>query len=57
MEQNQNLENSGPGDARAVPRGVCVAHLGEAEALADAGIPEILITSELVGPNKAERHQ
>ncbi len=40
---------------RAGATGVCVAHLGEAEAMADAGIPEILITSELVGPGKVER--
>ena len=40
---------------RAGAAGVCVAHLGEAEAIADAGIPEILITSQLVGPRKVER--
>ena len=35
--------------------GVCVAHLGEAEAMARAGIPGILITSAQVGPRKIER--
>jgi D-serine deaminase-like pyridoxal phosphate-dependent protein len=40
---------------RAGATGVCVAHLGEAEAMADAGIPAILITSQLVGPSKIER--
>jgi D-serine deaminase-like pyridoxal phosphate-dependent protein len=40
---------------RAGARGVCVAHLGEAEAMADAGIPGILITSQPVGPGKVER--
>jgi D-serine deaminase-like pyridoxal phosphate-dependent protein len=35
--------------------GVCASHIGEAEAMADAGIPGILVTSELVGRNKIER--
>jgi D-serine deaminase-like pyridoxal phosphate-dependent protein len=35
--------------------GVCCAKLGEAEALADGGIADILITSELVGEPKIER--
>jgi len=35
--------------------GVCASHMGEAEAMADAGIPGILITSEMVGRNKIER--
>jgi D-serine deaminase-like pyridoxal phosphate-dependent protein len=35
--------------------GVCCAKLGEAEALCDGGIIDILITSELVGPAKVER--
>jgi D-serine deaminase-like pyridoxal phosphate-dependent protein len=36
-------------------RGVCVAKLGEAEVLAQAGIADILITTELVGVRKLER--
>ncbi len=40
---------------RAGATGVCTAHLGEAEAMADAGIRGILITSELVGPSKIGR--
>ena len=35
--------------------GVCVATLSEAEVMAEAGIPGILITSELVGGPKIER--
>jgi D-serine deaminase-like pyridoxal phosphate-dependent protein len=35
--------------------GVCVAKLGEAEALAAGGIGEILIANEVVGPLKVER--
>jgi D-serine deaminase-like pyridoxal phosphate-dependent protein len=35
--------------------GVCCAKLGEAEALCDGGIADILVTSELVGPAKVER--
>jgi D-serine deaminase-like pyridoxal phosphate-dependent protein len=35
--------------------GVCVATLSEAEVMAEAGIPGILITSELVGKPKIER--
>jgi len=35
--------------------GVCVAHLGEAEAMADVGIPGILITSQQVGARKIDR--
>ena len=35
--------------------GVCCAKLGEAEALADGGICEILITSEFAGAAKVER--
>jgi len=35
--------------------GVCVAHLGEAEAMAEAGIGGILITSQPVGPGKVDR--
>ena len=40
-------------DAGAV--GVCCAKLGEAEALADGGIENILITSPVVGPAGVER--
>ncbi|NJN19750.1 MAG: DSD1 family PLP-dependent enzyme [Oscillochloris sp.] len=36
-------------------QGLCAAKLGEAEALADGGIDDILITSELVGPTKLQR--
>jgi 3-hydroxy-D-aspartate aldolase len=35
--------------------GVCCAKLGEAEALADGGIDDILITSPVVGPAGVER--
>jgi D-serine deaminase-like pyridoxal phosphate-dependent protein len=35
--------------------GVCAAKLAEAEVLADGGVPDILITSELVGAPKLER--
>jgi D-serine deaminase-like pyridoxal phosphate-dependent protein len=35
--------------------GICCAKLGEAEALCDGGITDILITTELVGANKCER--
>lgn len=35
--------------------GICCATLGEAEALADDGIDEILITSELAGESKIRR--
>lgn len=35
--------------------GVCCAKLGEAEVLAAGGVPDILITSEVVGPSKAVR--
>jgi D-serine deaminase-like pyridoxal phosphate-dependent protein len=35
--------------------GVCVAKLGEAEALADAGIDRLTITAPLVGRHKLER--
>ena len=35
--------------------GVCCAKLGEAEALCDGGIADILITSELAGSAKVER--
>lgn len=40
-------------DAEAV--GVCCAKLGEAEIMAAAGIPDILITSQVVGRNKLVR--
>lgn len=36
-------------------RGICVAKLGEAEVMVAAGIDDVLITSELVGPIKARR--
>jgi D-serine deaminase-like pyridoxal phosphate-dependent protein len=36
-------------------RGVCVAKLGEAEVMIGAGIDDVLITTELVGPIKAAR--
>jgi D-serine deaminase-like pyridoxal phosphate-dependent protein len=35
--------------------GICVAKLGEAEVMADAGIEDILITTELIGERKLER--
>ena len=35
--------------------GVCVAKLGEAEVMLAAGLPDVLITSELVGAVKARR--
>src|SRR5437764_2010963 len=35
--------------------GVCCAKLGEAEALSEAGIENILITSPVVGPAAVER--
>jgi D-serine deaminase-like pyridoxal phosphate-dependent protein len=35
--------------------GICCAKLGEAEVLADGGIPDILITTELVGNRKVQR--
>ena len=35
--------------------GQCVANIGEAEALGEAGIPGILVTSETVGKRKIER--
>lgn len=35
--------------------GICVAKLGEAEVMVGAGISDILITTELVGPRKLER--
>ena len=35
--------------------GICCAKLGEAEIMAAAGIPDILITSEIVGRNKMVR--
>ena len=35
--------------------GLCSATISEAERMADAGIPGILITSESVGPNKVAR--
>jgi D-serine deaminase-like pyridoxal phosphate-dependent protein len=36
-------------------RGICVAKLGEAEVMLGAGIDDVLITTELVGPVKMER--
>lgn len=36
-------------------RGVCVAKLAEAEIMADGGIEDILITTEIVGEQKLER--
>jgi D-serine deaminase-like pyridoxal phosphate-dependent protein len=36
-------------------RGICCAKLGEAEVMAAAGIPDILITSEVVGRSKLQR--
>jgi len=35
--------------------GVCVATIREGEVMADAGIKGILVTSEMVGPNKMDR--
>lgn len=35
--------------------GICVAKLGEAEVMLAAGLPDVLITSELVGETKARR--
>ncbi len=35
--------------------GICVAKLGEAEVMLTAGLPDVLITSELVGETKARR--
>ena len=35
--------------------GVCCAKLGEAEVLAAGGVPDILITTEVVGPSKVAR--
>lgn len=35
--------------------GVCVAKVSEAEVMADAGIEDILITTEIIGPAKLER--
>ena len=35
--------------------GICVATINEAEAMVDAGIPNILITSEMVGKDKISR--
>ena len=40
-------------DAGAV--GICVAKLGEAEVMLDAGIDDVMITTELVGPAKLRR--
>ncbi|MCZ6515583.1 MAG: DSD1 family PLP-dependent enzyme [Acidobacteria bacterium] len=40
---------------RAGAVGLCVANIGEAEVMGAAGIPGILITSELVGKHKIER--
>ena len=40
-------------DAGAV--GVCCAKLGEAEVLAAAGVPDILITTEVIGAPKVAR--
>lgn len=40
---------------RAGALGVCTATMHEAEAMAAAGIPGLLITSEMVGRNKIER--
>jgi D-serine deaminase-like pyridoxal phosphate-dependent protein len=40
-------------DAGAV--GVCVAKLGEAEVMLAAGVPDVLVTTELVGPAKVAR--
>jgi D-serine deaminase-like pyridoxal phosphate-dependent protein len=36
-------------------RGICVAKLSEAEVMADAGIEDILVTTEIVGPEKIRR--
>jgi D-serine deaminase-like pyridoxal phosphate-dependent protein len=35
--------------------GICCAKLGEAEVMADAGISDILIANEVVGPRKMDR--
>src|SRR5271154_380236 len=35
--------------------GVCCAKLGEAEALSDGGIENILVTSPVVGPSAVDR--
>jgi D-serine deaminase-like pyridoxal phosphate-dependent protein len=35
--------------------GICVAKLSEAEVMLEAGIPDVLITTELTGPIKARR--
>jgi len=35
--------------------GICVAKLGEAEVMLEAGIEDVLVTSELAGPVKAAR--
>jgi D-serine deaminase-like pyridoxal phosphate-dependent protein len=35
--------------------GICTAKLGEAEVMAAAGVTDILITTEIVGPRKIER--
>ena len=36
-------------------QGICCAKLGEAEVMADAGIPDILITTPVVGRSKLQR--
>ena len=36
-------------------RGICVAKLSEAEVMADAGIDDILVTTEIIGPEKLRR--
>ena len=35
--------------------GVCCAKLGEAEVMAAGGVPEILVTTEVVGPAEVRR--
>lgn len=40
---------------QAGAHGICVAKLGEAEIMLRAGVPDILVTSELVGVVKAQR--
>lgn len=40
---------------QAGAKGICVAKLGEAEVMLAAGLDDVLITSELVGPTKAWR--
>jgi len=40
---------------QAGAHGVCTATISEAEAMAQAGVKGLLITSELVGPNKIQR--